>query len=213
MKGLAAIARFRAGEFEPALEALAALDVAPAKVIALFPPAVAGRLASLQSEWIPLFGGPRPPPARADSGATEGSGPKRGEGEATKDEEKKEGVSDGQSRVRSGSVMLGGRTGSPMGSIRGSVRAGLDAIIPSLPSALRDDDTASIRSVQKEKMKGNLHVNPSRVYNADYIRRPCYPAINPVAHAIPNRPANEDLQCARCTSNHPGPSYEVCSVI
>ena len=31
----------------------------PAKVVALYPESVAGRLAVPQEEWIPLFGGPR----------------------------------------------------------------------------------------------------------------------------------------------------------
>ena len=41
------------------------LDLNPAKVVALYPEIVAGRLAVPSERWIPLFGGPEP--ARVDS--------------------------------------------------------------------------------------------------------------------------------------------------
>jgi len=48
------------------------LDLNPAKVVALYPEIVAGRLAVPSERWIPLFGGPKP--ARVESVSSSASG-------------------------------------------------------------------------------------------------------------------------------------------
>ncbi|KAJ7800623.1 vacuolar sorting protein 39 domain 1-domain-containing protein [Mycena olivaceomarginata] len=70
IRGLLAVAQFRAGQFDPALKTFIALDVNPAKVIALYPVEVSGRLAVPQDAWISLFGGPVRPVAGEDSMAS-----------------------------------------------------------------------------------------------------------------------------------------------
>ncbi|KAJ7650763.1 hypothetical protein FB45DRAFT_25587 [Roridomyces roridus] len=57
IRGLNAVAQFRASQFDTALDTFIALDINPAKVVALYPEAVAGRLSVPQEAWIPLFGG------------------------------------------------------------------------------------------------------------------------------------------------------------
>ncbi|EAU85277.2 rab guanyl-nucleotide exchange factor [Coprinopsis cinerea okayama7 len=60
IRALNAVAQFRAGKFDEAIDTFIALDFNPAKVVALYPEAVSGRLAVPQERWIPLYGGPVP---------------------------------------------------------------------------------------------------------------------------------------------------------
>jgi hypothetical protein len=53
---------FSASQFDGAVNTFIELDVNPAKVVALYPETIAGRLSVLGMKWIPLFGGP----AKAD---------------------------------------------------------------------------------------------------------------------------------------------------
>ena len=55
--------QFRAGKPDDAINEFIDLEVNPAKVVALYPEHVAGRLSVPQKEWLPLFGGPTTPPS------------------------------------------------------------------------------------------------------------------------------------------------------
>ena len=55
-----AVAQFRDSKFDAAIDTFIELDFNPAKVVALYPDAVAGRLSVPQDGWIPLYGGPAP---------------------------------------------------------------------------------------------------------------------------------------------------------
>lgn len=57
IRGLNAVARFRQGDYNSAIDAFIELDISPAKVVALFPKSVSGRLHVPPEGWIPLFGG------------------------------------------------------------------------------------------------------------------------------------------------------------
>jgi hypothetical protein len=57
---LNAVAQFRDSKFDAAIDTFMELDFNPAKVVALYPDAVAGRLYVPQNGWIPLYGGPTP---------------------------------------------------------------------------------------------------------------------------------------------------------
>ncbi|THH28020.1 hypothetical protein EUX98_g6176 [Antrodiella citrinella] len=59
VRALHAVSQFRSGHFSDAMNLFLELNVNPAKVVALYPESVAGRLSLPQDEWIPLFGGPR----------------------------------------------------------------------------------------------------------------------------------------------------------
>lgn len=48
------------GHPEEAINIFIELDINPAKIISLFPPAISGRLAQPQTKWIQLFGGEAP---------------------------------------------------------------------------------------------------------------------------------------------------------
>jgi len=49
---------FRASKFDAAIDEFIELDFNPAKVVALYPESVAGRLSVPQDGWIALYGGP-----------------------------------------------------------------------------------------------------------------------------------------------------------
>ena len=60
IRALNAVSQFRAGKFDEAIDTFIDLDFNPAKVVALYPNAVSGRLAVPVDKWIPLYGGPVP---------------------------------------------------------------------------------------------------------------------------------------------------------
>ena len=60
IRALNAVSQFRAGKFDDAIDTFIDLDFNPAKVVALYPEAVSGRLAVPGEKWIPLYGGPAP---------------------------------------------------------------------------------------------------------------------------------------------------------
>jgi Vam6/Vps39-like protein vacuolar protein sorting-associated protein 39 len=55
---LHAVSLFHSGKFDEAINVFIELDINPAKVVALYPQSVGGRLSVPQDRWIPLFGGP-----------------------------------------------------------------------------------------------------------------------------------------------------------
>ncbi|KAG9103535.1 Vacuolar morphogenesis protein 6 [Ceratobasidium sp. 370] len=60
VRGLRAVQLFKEGAFEKAVEMFLELDMNPAKVIALYPETISGRLATPREKWIELFGGDTP---------------------------------------------------------------------------------------------------------------------------------------------------------
>lgn len=57
IQGLRAVQLFKEGSFEKAVEMFLQLDTNPAKVIALYPETISGRLSAPKERWIELFGG------------------------------------------------------------------------------------------------------------------------------------------------------------
>ncbi|KAI0635691.1 hypothetical protein C8Q77DRAFT_1277165 [Trametes polyzona] len=142
IRALQAVDNFRNAKYDDAINAFLELNINPAKVVALYPETISGRLAIPQEEWIPLFGGPKPkPPERPSTpqpaAAAEGAGsPKPGEAQGTPK-----------------SVESPPRAPTPQGSIRGVLRTGLESIV----GAAKDDDAASIRSVRRPPKPDNFH--------------------------------------------------------
>ncbi|EIN04044.1 hypothetical protein PUNSTDRAFT_93504 [Punctularia strigosozonata HHB-11173 SS5] len=133
IRGLNAVSKFAAGEYDVAMDTFIELDINPAKVVALYPEPVAGRLSVPQDAWIHLFGGPQ---VSDNVSATE----------------PKEDKHDGSNASQSDSVSPS-RVMSPVGSIsniRDKLKTGLDAIRPSFA---KDDDTASISGKRKAPIK------------------------------------------------------------
>ena len=95
------------------------LNTNPAKVVALYPESVSGRLCVPQDDWIHLFGGPQKAPSRAETTSS----------------------SKGHSTESEG--LHPARPPSPQGSVAGVLRSGLESLIA---SARKDDDASSIRS-------------------------------------------------------------------
>lgn len=60
IQALHAVALFAQGEYDAAINIFINLDINPAKVVALFPAEIAGRLAIPESGWIELHGGNKP---------------------------------------------------------------------------------------------------------------------------------------------------------
>ena len=127
---LNAVSEFKKGNFDGAMNAFIELNINPAKVVALYPEVISGRLQVPQERWIPLFGGPEPKPEVKFS--------------------KKEQAD----RKRSSPTA---RTPSPAGSVR-SLRAlrrgSLEIKAPGTSSSFdKDEDKLSLRGRTKEKSK------------------------------------------------------------
>ncbi|KAJ7039656.1 hypothetical protein C8F04DRAFT_1086112 [Mycena alexandri] len=136
IRGLNAVSQFRASQFDTAIDTLIALDVNPAKVVALYPEAVAGRLSVPQDAWIPLFGGPAHIPGEESTPSTPSptDSPKSGDDTTQHKHVSPEAL---ESLITSAS-----------GTIRGRFKTGLGAF---LPAALKEDDRASMTPPRKPK--------------------------------------------------------------
>lgn len=125
IRALNAVSLFRAGKYADAMNAFIELNTNPAKVVALYPERVSGRLSVPQDDWIPLLGGPHKT-LKAETSSS--NGPSTHESEAA------------------GTSSPLPRPPSPQGSMAGVLRTGLESLIA---GAKKDDDTASIRSGKK----------------------------------------------------------------
>ncbi|KAJ7116484.1 hypothetical protein C8R44DRAFT_209802 [Mycena epipterygia] len=140
IRGLNAVSQFRASQFDTAIDTLIALDVNPAKVVALYPEVVAGRLSVPQDSWIPLFGGPM---TVIDDDSTSST--------PSLHDSPKDGT-DAPNHERATTEALEHLVASTSGTIRGRFKTGLGAF---LPSALKDDDRTPKR--RKSKPKQTVH--------------------------------------------------------
>jgi Vam6/Vps39-like protein vacuolar protein sorting-associated protein 39 len=124
-KALDAVSRFRAGEFDRALELFVKLNINPAKVISLYPESISGRLSVPRDQWIQMFGGPTPKAAReATSSSSSSSSELDGDVEEPA----------GQTVGSTGKI---GKAKNPLEEIRAS--------------GFKDSDTASITSIGKKE--------------------------------------------------------------
>lgn len=132
VRALHAVSQFRLGHFTEAINTFISLNTNPAKVVALYPETISGRLAVPEDEWIPLFGGPASKPSPKSETASTVEDPDTSK------------VPDADAEASHPP-----RSPSPQGSVRGLLRTGLD----SLRSGVRREDeleTASIRAKKKE---------------------------------------------------------------
>ncbi|TBU49828.1 hypothetical protein BD309DRAFT_850781 [Dichomitus squalens] len=140
IRALQAVDYFRSAKYDQAIDAFLELDVNPAKVVALYPESIAGRLSVPQDEWIPLYGGPKPKKREQFASPPE---------PAAKAEDPQKPDQEGASS----SVGSPPRAPTPQGSIRGVLKTGLEGLV----SAAKDDDAASIRSVRRPPRPDNFH--------------------------------------------------------
>ncbi|KAK0495160.1 hypothetical protein EDD18DRAFT_1170925 [Armillaria luteobubalina] len=128
IRALHAVSLFRTSKFDVAIDTFTELNINPAKVVALYPDTVAGRLSVLPDRWIPLFGGPAPPD---DASATPSS-------DSSKTASQDKAPIDSVEQLAAF---------PSTGSIRGRFKTGLSALIA--PTTPKDDDSASISSKTK----------------------------------------------------------------
>ncbi|KIY68727.1 hypothetical protein CYLTODRAFT_436489 [Cylindrobasidium torrendii FP15055 ss-10] len=155
VKALNAVAHFKNAKYDAAIDALKELEVNPAKVVALYPETVAGRLSLPEEQWIPLFGGPAAPksasPEPADVPVDTG---------IQKIPHRRQDSVDSLRRTNTiDKDMIEQLSGIPTSaSLRGKLRTGLGSLMaatsntsaaPSIKE--KDDDTASVHSVGKAK--------------------------------------------------------------
>ena len=115
------------------------LNVNPAKVVALYPEIVAGRLSVPQDQWIPLYEGPSRDHPRTQN-----------ENEPTSEHGKS---GDGDTEDNS-SDQASSRGRSPPPKERKKMKSPLDAI---RPSPQKDSDSASIASTRKLRPNGMFY--------------------------------------------------------
>lgn len=141
---LNAVSQFRSGKYDNAINAFLDLDVNPAKVVALYPDKVAGRLAVKQDEWIALFGGPVAQSKEHSAGgvAEDAWSTKSSEG-GTKDS------AAGKDKL----PVTISRSPSPTGSLRARTKTSFSALLPAA-AASKEDDVASLNGKKKGKVAG-----------------------------------------------------------
>jgi hypothetical protein len=159
---LNAVSHFRAGRYDAAIDTFLDLDINPAKVIALYPERVAGRLAVRPEQWVSLFEGPVAKANEELSGGGENGGGggtieplmgDKGKGEDAMSTKS----SDGGSKENGGGSgeklpISVERAPSPAGSMRARTKTSFGALLPSVVS--KDDDVASLSGRKKGKVFG-----------------------------------------------------------
>ncbi|KAL0065292.1 Vacuolar morphogenesis protein 6 [Marasmius tenuissimus] len=156
---LNAVTLFRARKFDEAIDEFIELNVNPAKVVALYPSSISGRLSVPQDQWITLYGGPAPPAPVDDAESTK-SHPDGQEKEKREEPEANSSVDNpgdgsGPSHEKGISASVSAASDllenlglqSATGAFRGRLRNQLGAYLGGAASVTqKDDDTASIRS-------------------------------------------------------------------
>ncbi|KXN86467.1 Vam6/Vps39-like protein [Leucoagaricus sp. SymC.cos] len=162
IRALNAVSQFRASKFQEAIDAFFHLDFNPAKVIALYPETVSGRLAVPQREWIQLYGGPAPPEEPAPSSPTSPSGEHHsgtdeGHGGTTKHEKTASELLDAV--VHTGAVAGSSVAGAGTGTIKKLKGTGLGLLAGHGAHKEKDDDAASIRSARRAPIHDDYHLS------------------------------------------------------
>ncbi|KAF9472733.1 hypothetical protein BDN70DRAFT_886627 [Pholiota conissans] len=150
IRALNAVSQFRANQFDDAIDTFIDLDFNPAKVVALYPESVAGRLSVPQESWIPLYGGP----AHIEDD--------RASSKSSSHDHDRVSVHERTTEV------LDSITGT--GSVGGRLRrAGLGMFMPGGP---REDDTASVIARRRGGLHGELNQSIETLVRYLSDRRP-----------------------------------------
>ncbi|KIK62434.1 hypothetical protein GYMLUDRAFT_41874 [Collybiopsis luxurians FD-317 M1] len=168
IRALNAVVEFQAGRFDEAINTFAELNINPAKVVALYPEPISGRLSVPPEKWIELYAGPKhsESPVEQSPGDNISELPKDIEGT-------KEAIPQPLATTATDLLdNLGASMGST-GSIRGRLM-GLGAFMGSTAAAQKDDDAASIKSHTPKPTKPNV--------DNDYHR-----SVESLARSFPDR--------------------------
>jgi hypothetical protein len=156
---LKAVHDFSNNKFDEAIDTFIELDLNPAKVLALYPESVAGRLSVPSERWIALYGGPTPSDteSRAESeSVTQAQGTEPEAGEPFTNQEKA-GEIKGEGVAGTGtSTLLEGIAGSAVAeSIRGRLGGGLGTgLSAGFGAMMRSANPAAL--VAQEKGEGSV---------------------------------------------------------
>ncbi|KAJ3573523.1 hypothetical protein NP233_g2376 [Leucocoprinus birnbaumii] len=163
IRALNAVSQFRAGKFDEAIDTFFKLDLNPAKVIALYPETVSGRMVVPQREWIQLYGGPAPPqidevpPASPTSPPTSPapSGNAAGEGDDGHADPKHE---RSPAELLDAVVHAGAVAGSSVavGAMKRLKGTGL-GLLSGAAHQEKDDDTVSVHSTRRGPVRDETH--------------------------------------------------------
>ncbi|KAJ3995861.1 hypothetical protein F5050DRAFT_1764139 [Lentinula boryana] len=156
IQALNAVSEFQAGRFDKAIDTFTELNINPAKVVALYPESISGRLSVSPDKWIELYGGPKRKNV-VDSSVRDS------ETESKESEEAKK--TDHERPMTAASEMLDNLGMAGTGSIRGRLK-GLGALMGAAAASTassdqKDDDTASLKSQTSR---------PSKINSDDYRR-------------------------------------------
>ncbi|ESK95857.1 rab guanyl-nucleotide exchange factor [Moniliophthora roreri MCA 2997] len=167
VRALNAVAQFKAGQFDFAIDEFVDLNMNPAKVVALYPESIAGRLSVPSSNWITLFGGPAQTTSSADDGASMGSSGDEAKEKSAVEQEantSQDGSKSGHERSVTASssttetgllesLSMQGGTGTLRGRLKNQLGAYLGGVVA---KEAKDDDTASIRSARASRPRSTV---------------------------------------------------------
>jgi hypothetical protein len=140
IRTLHAVSLFAESQFDDAINTFIELDINPAKVVALYPESIAGRLSIPRKKWFELHGG-KPPLRFVQPGSDSlTASPHDNPSVAVVDTPEQQGWSPAQ---------------IASGSFRGKLKAGFDRFVP-LGSAPKEEDTASLSEKTREKSAGKV---------------------------------------------------------
>jgi hypothetical protein len=133
------VSQFRLGKFDDAINSFIELDLNPAKVVALYPERIAGRLSVPPDDWIPLFGGPANQQLLTSKNDDAMSIRSQNEGNESKEK-------------------LLESSPSPATPVRAAVRRGTALVALLSSSKDKDDDAVSISGKKKVKHVGQSEI-------------------------------------------------------
>ncbi|KAJ3506301.1 hypothetical protein NMY22_g17296 [Coprinellus aureogranulatus] len=170
IRALHAMSQFKAGKFDEAIDTFIDLDFNPAKVVALYPEAVSGRLAVPKDKWIELYGGPSlpasPPPPVEDDRRSVVSTTEGGNKEDEADRASLEGGIPGSVKAAAAEILDSVAGPSLKNRFQKSALGML------IPGGQKDDDTASITSKRKVPLPDDLHRSVETLVRFLTDRRP-----------------------------------------
>lgn len=139
IRTLHAVSLFSEGNFDDAINTFIELDINPAKVVALYPESIAGRLSTPREKWFELHSG-RPPPDFVQIKTDIVSPPQEASTVALVESPEQAGGSPAQ---------------IASGSFRGKWKTGFDKLIP-IGGVQKDDDSVSLSGKGRDKPLGRF---------------------------------------------------------
>lgn len=166
IRALHAVSQFRLGKFDDAINSFIELDLNPAKVVALYPERIAGRLSVPPDDWISLFGGPT---------NQQSFTPKNDDTISTKS----------QNDSNESKEKLVEQSASPAMPVKAAVRRGTAFVALLSSSKDKDDDTLSISGKKKVKQVDDFSRSVDALWRYLTDRRPKVAGALAVLHIAP----------------------------